>query len=170
MYLKPCQLVNSLTCQLNTHIMKYVVSFLLLFSVSAMYAQRTIVESLEARRAGEGTVSVHEEPYIASLIGLRYTGNASSPQTLKARGFRVQVYAGNNSRVARNEAQRVADKVKETFPEMPVYTYFQPPRWLCRVGDFKSIEEAHVAMRKLKGSGEFKEVAIVREQINIPIE
>ena len=59
---------------------------------------------------------------------------------------------------------------KEEFPEMPVYTYFQPPRWLCRVGDFKSIEEAHVAMRKLKSTGNFKEVAIVREQINIPIE
>ena len=71
---------------------------------------------------------------------------------------------------ARNEANRVAEKVKEEFPEMPVYTYFQPPRWLCRVGDFKSIEEAHVAMRKLKSTGNFKEVAIVREQINIPIE
>lgn len=134
-----------------------------------MYAQRTIVESLETRQAGEGTVTVHEEPYIASLIGLRYTGGAAQ-KALKARGFRVQVYAGNNSRVARNEAQRIASKVKETFPDMPVYTYFQPPRWLCRVGDFKSIEEAHVAMRKLKGSGEFKEAAIVREQINIPIE
>lgn len=149
--------------------MKYLLSFLLFFSVSAMYAQRTIVESLETRGEGEGVVTVHEEPYIASLIGLRYTGTSSS-QTLKARGFRVQVYAGNNSRVARDEAQRIANKVKEKFPEMPVYTYFQPPRWLCRVGDFKSIEEAHVAMRKLKGSGEFKEVAIVREQINIPIE
>ena len=92
--------------------MKYLLSLFLLFSVSAMYAQRTIVESLEARRAGEGTVSVHEEPYIASLIGLRYTGNASSPQTLNASGFRGQVYAGNNSGVARHEAQRVGDKEK----------------------------------------------------------
>ena len=72
--------------------------------------------------------------------------------------------------MARNEATAVANKVKQEFPDMPVYTYFQPPRWLCRIGDFKSIEEAHVAMRKLKESGEFKEVAIVREQINIPIE
>ena len=150
--------------------MKYLLSLLLLLSASAIHAQRTIVESLETRRAGEGVVTVHQDPYIASLIGMRYTGNTSAPKTLKARGFRVQVYAGNNSRVARNEANRVADKVKDTFPDMPVYTYFQPPRWLCQVGDFKSIEEAHVAMRELKASGEFKEVAIVREQINIPIE
>ncbi|MDM8155885.1 SPOR domain-containing protein [Bacteroides gallinaceum] len=149
--------------------MKYVLFLFLLLSAATGYAQHTIVESLETRQAGEGTVTVHEESYITSLIGLRHTGGAAQ-KTLKARGFRIQVYAGNNSRVARNEAQRIADKVKETFPEMPVYTYFQPPRWLCRVGDFKSIEEAHVAMRKLKGSGEFKEAAIVREQINIPIE
>ena len=140
--------------------MKYVLSLFLLLSAATGYAQHTIVESLETRQAGEGTVTVHEESYITSLIGLRNTGGAAQ-KTLKARGFRIQVYAGNNSRVARNEAQRIADKVKETFPEMPVYTYFQPPRWLCRVGDFKSIEEAHVAMRKLKGSGEFKEAAIV---------
>ena len=116
-------------------------------------------------------VNIHQDAYVASLIGLRYVNNAAtSNKTLKARGFRVQVYAGNNSRVARNEATAVANKVKQEFPDMPVYTYFQPPRWLCRIGDFKSIEEAHVAMRKLKESGEFKEVAIVREQINIPIE
>lgn len=149
--------------------MKYLLSLFLLLSAATGYAQRTIVESLETRQAGKGTVTVHEESYITSLIGLRYTGGTAQ-KTLKARGFRVQVYAGNNSRVARNEAQRIANKVKEAFPEMPVYTYFQPPRWLCRVGDFKSIEEAHVAMRKLKGNGEFKEAAIVREQINIPIE
>ena len=106
-------------------------------------------------------------------IGLTYIygiGLTSSQKILKARGFRVQVYAGNNSRVARNEANAVAEKVKEEFPDMPVYTYFQPPRWLCRVGDYKSIEEAHAAMRRLHESGNFKETTIVREQINISIE
>ena len=106
------------------------------------------------------------------MIGKRYI-RATTPEsqrTLKSRGFRVQVYAGNNSRQARNDANAVAEKVKKEFPDMPVYTYFQPPRWLCRVGDFKSIEEAHVAMRQLKASGTFKEVSIVREQINIPLD
>ncbi len=150
--------------------MKYLLSIFLCCALATVHAQRTIVESLETSQAGEGTVTVHQETYINSLIGLRYAGNTSVPKTLKARGFRVQIYAGNNSRAARNEATAIAEKVKKEFPEMPVYTYFQPPRWLCRVGDFKSIEEAHVAMRKLKASGGFKEAAIVREQINIFIE
>ena len=151
--------------------MKYLFTLLFLLTASMASAQRTIIEGLQTQRPGEGIVNIHQDAYVASLIGLRYVNNAAtSNKTLKARGFRVQVYAGNNSRVARNEATAVANKVKQEFPDMPVYTYFQPPRWLCRIGDFKSIEEAHVAMRKLKESGEFKEVAIVREQINIPIE
>ena len=135
-------------------------------------AQRTIVESLQENRAGEGVVTIHQDAYITSLLGVKYVKKTSSnsEKVLKTRGFRVQVYAGNNSRAVREAAMYVAEKVKKEFPDMPVYTYFQPPRWLCRVGDFKSIEEAHVAMRKLKSTGEFKETAIVREQINIPIE
>ena len=135
-------------------------------------AQRTIVESLQENREGEGVVTIHQDAYITSLLGVKYVKKTSSnsEKVLKTRGFRVQVYAGNNSRAAREAAMYVAEKVKKEFPDMPVYTYFQPPRWLCRVGDFKSIEEAHVAMRKLKSTGEFKETAIVREQINIPIE
>ena len=138
---------------------------------SGTYAQSNIVESLQARRAGEGVVTVHQDAQITGMIGKRYVhSSAGQPQVLKTRGFRVQVYAGNNSRQARSQAYNVAAKVKEEFPEMPVYTYFQPPRWLCRVGDYKTMEEAHSAMRTLKATGIFKEVSIVREQINIPIE
>ena len=152
--------------------MKLLLTLALLFTAQLANAQQTIIESLKTQRAGEGRVTIHKDAQISSLIGKRYI-RATTPEsqrTLKSRGFRVQVYAGNNSRQARNDANAVAEKVKKEFPDMPVYTYFQPPRWLCRVGDFKSIEEAHVAMRQLKASGTFKEVSIVREQINIPLD
>ena len=96
--------------------------------------------------------------------------NENEPKVLKARGYRVQVYAGGNSRIARQEANEVAENIKKEFPELPVYAFFQPPRWLCRVGDYRSIEEADAAMRRLKATGKFKEVSIVREQINIPLD
>lgn len=157
--------------------MKYLLSLVLLLSTSAAFAQRNIIESLQTRRAGEGVVTIHQDAHITALIGTRYvktatasSGTQSHQKTIKAKGFRIQVYAGNNSRMAKNEASAMAARVKEDFPELPVYTYFQPPRWLCRVGDFRSMEEAYATLRKLKGSGKFKEVAIVREQINIPIE
>ena len=151
---------------------KILFSLAVMFSTCSLCAQTNIVESLQTKSVGEGTVTVHQSAAITKLLGTRYVRTSENePQaTLKARGYRVQVYAGNNSRRARTEASEVSEKVKEEFPEMPVYTFFQPPRWLCRVGDFKSIEEAHVAMRQLKATGQFKEVAIVREQIIIPIE
>ncbi len=151
---------------------KNILSFIFTFSAIASSAQTTIVESLQVEKSGQGRVTVHQDASISSLIGKRFVsaGLPESQRMIKTRGYRVQVYAGNNSRQARNDANSVAEKVKVKFPEIPVYTFFQPPRWLCRVGDYKSIEEAHVAMMLLKKTGAFKEVAIVREQINIPIE
>ena len=132
--------------------MRYIFILLFLSLGLSAVAQQNIVESLQRNRAGEGTVTIRQDPKITGLIGSIYTGNVTGGEQkmLKARGYRVQVYAGNNSRVARNEANNVAAKVKEEFPDMPVYAYFQPPRWLCRVGDFRSIEEADAAMRRLK--------------------
>ena len=51
-----------------------------------------------------------------------------------------------------------------------MYTYFSSPRGLWRVGDYRSVEEADAVMRLLKNRGKFKEVSIVREQINISFE
>lgn len=152
--------------------MKYLLSLIFTVSSGVAFAQSNIVESLQTNVPGQGKVTVHQDAQITEMIGKRFvrTGASEAQRVIKTRGYRVQVYAGNNSRQARDEANSVAENVKEKFPDMPVYTFFQPPRWLCRVGDYKSIEEAHVAMRQLKAAGSFKEVAIVREQINIPIE
>lgn len=152
--------------------MRYILILFFLSLGLSVCAQQNIVESLQHHRAGEGTVTVRQDPKITELIGTIHVRNAtgSEQKSLKTRGYRVQVYAGNNSRIARNEANNMASKVKTEFPDMPVYAYFQPPRWLCRVGDFRSIEEADAAMRRLKATGIFKEVSIVREQINIPLD
>ena len=157
--------------------MRYILTLCFLSFALMVSAQQNIVQSLQTKQhAGDGTVTIHQDAKITELMGSIHSTHSSTPSSgdekkaLKSRGYRVQVYAGNNSRVARNEARSVAAKVKAEFPDMPVYTYFQPPRWLCRVGDYRSIEEADAAMRKLKATHNFKEVSIVREQINIPLE
>ena len=151
--------------------MRYILFvFLMAFGLSA-FAQQNIVNELQKKEVGQGTVNIIQDERISALLGVVYVKNDDEePKVLKARGYRVQVYAGNNSRIARSEANEVAELIKTEFPEIPVYAYFQPPRWLCRVGDYRSIEEADAAMRCLKATGKFKEVSIVREQINIPID
>jgi hypothetical protein len=143
----------------------------LCFGISAS-AQVSIVEELQKERVVQGKVTVHQDAAISALLGSVYVKdeNETEPKVLKSRGYRVQVYAGNNSRVARQEANDMAELIKTEFPELPVYAFFQPPRWLCRVGDYRSIEEADASMRRLRATGKFKEVSIVREQINIPLE
>ena len=151
--------------------MRYILFvFLMAFGLSA-FAQQNIVNELQKKEVGQGTVNVIQDERISALLGVVYVKNDDEEsKVLKARGYRVQVYAGNNSRIARQEANNVANQIKSEFPELSVYAFFQPPRWLCRVGDYRSIEEADAAMRRLKATGKFKEVSIVREQINIPLE
>ena len=132
-------------------------------------AQNNILKSLERDTAGQGKVTIHQDPRIGALIGSEYipVTEAGEQKAMKSSGYRVQVYAGNNTRQAKNEAYEVAAKIKEYFPDLAVYTYFNPPRWLCRAGDYRSIEEADAMMRQLRATGVFKEVSIVKEQINI---
>lgn len=146
---------------------------LLLASATSLLAQNDMVSRLKQRGPGEGVVTLYQDARLESLLGkpLEVQSNVMEgveQPAMKIAGFRVQVYAGNNSRNARNEANAMAEKVKEQFPDLAVYTHFINPRWLCRVGDFRSIEEADAVMQKLKDTGMFKEVSIVRGQINIP--
>ena len=70
---------------------------------------------------------------------------------MKANGYRIQVYAGGNSRTARQEAQRMAGKVKSYFSDMATYTHFQSPRWIAG-GDFRTYEEANQALHELRAT------------------
>ncbi|MGI6815591.1 SPOR domain-containing protein [Bacteroides sp. KG123] len=132
-------------------------------------AQNNIVKSLERNVPGQGKVTIHQDARIAALIGMVTTVGTDEQRMIKSSGYRIQVYAGNNTRQAKNEAYAVAARIKEYFPDLTVYTFFNPPRWLCRAGDYRSIEEADAMMRRLRATGVFKEVSIVREQINIPL-
>ncbi len=135
-------------------------------SFSASAQDRNIVRDLQRYEPGQGRVTIYQDPRLEALVGRQDLG---SDGVLKVSGYRVQVYAGNNSREARDQAQTIGNRVKNYFPEMKVYTSFISPRWLCRVGDFRSIEEADAAMRRLKSTGVFREVSIVKEQINVQL-
>lgn len=152
--------------------MKKIGLFLMACVVSAVASQEqnSIVKSLEREVPGQGKVTIHQDARIASLIGSEYIPTTTDERkVLKSTGYRIQVYAGNNTRTAKNQAQNVAAQVREYFPELPVYASFNPPRWLCRAGDFRGIEEADAMMRRLRATGVFKEVSIVKDQINIPL-
>lgn len=151
--------------------MRKLAFLLFVFLSGSIFSQvhQNIVESLRRGVPGQGKVEIFQDSRLEALVGANLSSVTGTDEVLKVPGFRVQVYAGKNSREARAEATALGEKVKSLFPELSVYTLFVSPRWLCRVGDFRSIEEADVMMRELEETGEFKEITIVKEQINIPL-
>ncbi len=146
-----------------------ILSVSLLSAIYAAAQDNSILNSLRQDVPGQGKVTVHQDERITALLGTAAPVGEDGARVIKKAGYRIQVYAGNNTREAKNKAHEIAARLKELFPDLPVYTTFNPPRWLCRAGDFSSIEEADVVMRRLRAlEGDFKAVSIVREQINIP--
>ncbi len=147
--------------------------FLCMFALTmSAFAQRDIIKSLQTDAVGQGKVTIHQDDKITALVGgstATSTAKVGGKKELKRQGYRVQVYAGNNTSRSRNEAQSTASRVRQYFQDVQVYAYFVSPRWLCRVGNFASIEEADAMMRQLKKTGVFKEVSIVRDQITLTI-
>ncbi|WP_394706788.1 SPOR domain-containing protein [uncultured Bacteroides sp.] len=136
-----------------------------------MQAQNNIIKSLEHYEAGCGTITIHQDSRLDALLGVRHinTGTSGETKVLKESGFRIQVYAGGDSRDSKSSAYEMSGHVKALFPELSVYILFQSPRWLCQVGDYKTMEEAYAMMRKMKQAGAFNEASIVRSQIIIPL-
>lgn len=84
----------------------------------------------------------------------------------KVTGYRVQAYAGGNSRADRTKAENIKNAIKARYPELPVYVHFYSPRWICRVGNFRTFEEASSVLKNIKAMG-YKQACIVKGKINV---
>lgn len=81
----------------------------------------------------------HQDEAITSLIKGRSVGFQRG-QYQKS-GFRVQVYTSNDSRVAKNEALELEEKLSSKV-DVTVYVSSDPPFWKVRLGDFETRDEA----------------------------
>ena len=84
----------------------------------------------------------------------------------KVNGYRVQVFAGGNSRNDRIKAERIGSEVKAQFPGVPVYVHFYSPRWICRMGNYRTYEEAHEVLTRIKNLG-YDSAIIVKGKITV---
>ena len=84
----------------------------------------------------------------------------------KVNGYRVQVFAGGNSRNDRLKAERAGENIKSAMPGIPVYVHFYSPRWICRIGNYRTYEEAHEVLRRVKQLG-YDSAIIVKGKITV---
>ena len=86
--------------------------------------------------------------------------------SVKVTGYRVQVFAGGNSRADRQKAQRIGNEIKRHFPEYPVYVHFYSPRWICRMGNFRSLDEANAILKEIRELG-YRAACVVKGTITV---
>lgn len=84
----------------------------------------------------------------------------------KAKGFRIQLFSGGNTRKDREQAEEIGHKAKAVANDQPVYVHFYAPRWMCYMGNFVEYKDAQVILRKLKSNG-LKGANIVRTMITV---
>lgn len=84
----------------------------------------------------------------------------------KINGYRVQVFAGGNTRDDKLRAQRIGDAVKLQFPDEPIYVHFYSPRWICRMGNYRAYAEANRVLRRIRSMG-YRSATIVKGKITV---
>ena len=87
-------------------------------------------------------------------------------RSYKVNGYRVQVFAGGNSRDDKIKAQNAGNAVKKAFPSQPIYVHFYSPRWICRMGNYRTYQEANAILTQVRKMG-YKQACIVSGKINV---
>ncbi len=83
----------------------------------------------------------------------------SKATRVKKRGFRVQIYSGNN----RNEAYAVQSRFRNEYTAIDSYINYDEPNYRVKVGDFTSRSEANNFMRILRS--QYSNVFVFQEDI-----
>ncbi len=93
----------------------------------------------------------------------------TSPAVVHGRtgGYRIQIFADNNPRTAKNEARTRARNVVSRFEAYPSYVEYKAPYWRTRIGNFRTHDEAEKAAAEIKEAfpGYSREIRVVRDRI-----
>lgn len=87
-------------------------------------------------------------------------------KSYKMNGYRVQAYLGGNSRADREKAEQIGNAIKKKYPLEPIYVHFYSPRWTCRVGNYRTYEEANKMLNNLRKMG-YKQATILKGKITV---
>lgn len=84
----------------------------------------------------------------------------------KAIGYRIQVFAGGNTRSDRQKAEKTGNALKQLFPGEEVYVHFYSPRWICRMGNYRNYEDAKAKVEEVRKLG-YESATIVKGKISV---
>lgn len=129
--------------------MKHILFFLLLGAALPALAQD----------ADSGYVNIHADPRLAAIVNKPAAVNRAFIG--KTRGFRVQIYNGND----RKKASQVKLDFMRAFPGVRSYLIYNNPQFRVRVGDFRARKDALELYNKL--SSRFNPSMVVPDVVNV---
>lgn len=168
--------------------------------VGSIFAQNTasIITELNSTKTGQGNILIHEDESIEGLIGTKSESintNSSTTTTgtvkdsdrndvssesnpnlkprnyIQAKGYKIQVFAGNNQRISKNEAYSRKNQIERAFPSEEVIVTFNSPVWRVRVGNFRTYEQAFETLKEMRKTfpGFGKEMEIKEAVVRLPV-
>lgn len=159
--------------------MKYVLTMLILsvaavgnnasaqdFSLmDAVLPDTSIVQYLERNVGGE--VHIVQPEALAQRVA-RAGGERVLHSSIKTPIYHIQLFSSNNAN-AKQQAEKFAQKVRNSFPDLPTNVSYVSPFWRLRVGEYRSYEEAQAMQLLLKAK--FPELErgmlVIRERVDI---
>lgn len=112
-----------------------------------------------AQNADSGYVNVHADARLALVTNK--PANANRGFIGKVRGFRVQIYNGND----RKKASAAKLEFMRMFPGVRSYLVYNNPQFRVRVGDFRSRKDAMELYNR--ASARFSPCMVVPDVINV---
>lgn len=154
------------------------ISIIGFFNITNAQDVKSIINDLNTSKSGQGKVRVLQDESIDGLLGNyfvidstsvtnRFTDNSSYVRT---KGYKIQVFSGNNQAKSKIEAQEKYTAVKEAFPEYEAVITYNEPFWRVRVGNFITRDGADIVLKELrkKFPSFGKEMTIVEDMIKRP--
>jgi hypothetical protein len=90
---------------------------------------------------------------------------------IQTKGYKIQVFSGNDQRKSRQEAETKKELVESAYPDMEVVISFNSPVWKVRAGNFRTYEQAFQSLKEMKSTfPDFgKELQIVEAIVKLPV-
>ena len=148
----------------------YLLFYFFLFCIHSSYAQqnKSIIKELNTYRPQQGKIIIYQDDAVTKMLGQNIVlssgssmqsqlssdrsddSNVGRESTARARGYRIQIYSGNDQRRSKDIATSRRNQIKSTYPNMDVSVSYSSPVWRVRAGGFRTRAEAEQALKEMR--------------------
>lgn len=138
----------------------------------------SIIDELNSNQPNQGNVIVYQDEAIKGILAKPtpsnlpvYSSGDGSVQYVKMRGYKIQVFSGNDQRKSKDEAYHKQRLINDRFEDIETVVFFNSPRWILRAGNYKSRSEANDAMEQFRQQfpNFGKEMYVISDTVKIPL-